>query len=323
MVSGRIEGNFVAPRLNILENVPVWNAVQDQTIDSLPLPVPNGWVLTTIARTNPSRPVVTPFEIIENIIQLPRQLTGLLRLLRDPRSRMTPQGVASEYLGVQFGWKPMIEDFRKILDYQSHVLKRAKMLSDLQKGAGLRRRIQLASDNKSSSAYEDVACQGTTFVRARCSVTVAKRVWATVRWKPTAPPPYHPSDPRYHAYLKRIVLGLTPEGLALGAWKVIPWTWLIGWFTNIGDYTLLYSNTVPASATNLCIMSESKLSLVPTGTSIYNHGLSATAKISGSYTRTRKTRGVGSAATPGVNMPFMDMYRQSILGALAIQKVRF
>jgi hypothetical protein len=295
---------------------------QGDVLDVSPPSIPLGWELTTVARSNPSRPVVYPFEIVESVVQLPKMLRGLYNLLSSPRSRLTPRGVSSEYLGLQFGWLPLIDDLRKICNAQSYVEKRAKELNQLYSGKGLRRRVRFSNDTR-VYARRGQTSDGTTVFTFPGSVTVTKEVWATIRWFPTSSLPFGgESDERYGAYLRRLVLGLTPEGMVLGAWKIIPWTWLIGWFTNVGDYLAVNSNTVPATYSQACLMRRVRQDYVggtPTATNVQWHNLSLTD----TQRIDQLTRVVGSGVlVPGFNMPFLDMFRLSILGSLAIQRIR-
>lgn len=285
--------------------------------------IPSGWELTTVARSNPSRPVVYPFEIVESIIQLPRMLKGLLNLLQHPKTRLSPKGVSSEYLGLQFGWLPLIDDFRKIVNCQSYILKRSRMINDLYSGKGLRRRVKFSETTATYAKRQVFAEAYPTAITFRGSQTRTTEVWATIRWYPTAKLPFYgDSDPRYHAFLRNLVLGLTPEGMAMGAWKIIPWTWLLGWFSNVGDYLAVNSNTVPASYGKACLMRRvtdtwTPASATAVGVEYFN------CHSDGTRVRTLGSRVVGTGIlTPGFNMPFLDMFRLSILGSLAIQRIR-
>jgi hypothetical protein len=159
-------------------------------------------------------------------------------------------------------------------------------------------------------------------VYVRGSWKTTKRSWATIRWKPSTLPPYNPDDHRWNDLSRKLLLGFTPEAIVKGLWDVIPWTWLLGWFTNIGKFALAQSNTIPATHSKGCFMSQTE-SIVQTGTVEYAPGVRGTLVASGQTTRTVKTRIVSSPLIlPGLNMPFVDMSRLSILGALNIQRLR-
>jgi hypothetical protein len=282
------------------------------------LPAPSGWLLDLVAGTNPSRPVIGIPIWAQNLAQLPKMLKSLGDLIRSPSNVLKPKGFAGEYLGVQFGWLPLIEDLQKLLDFQSYVLKRNKELAQLYSGKGLRRRLQFTDDTVSTKVSTQTATYMNAIVTTISSVDVKRRNWGTIHWYPTTPPQYHPDDHSWNSLANRLVLGATPEGLAKGLWDVIPWTWLIGWFTNLGKYTLAHSWTVPADHSGGCLMREAVGTWAP-GIATVSAG-SGQVSTHGQLTRTVKTRAVSSVVTVGVNMPYLDMFRLSILGALFTQR---
>ena len=147
-----------------------------------PLAAPNGWMLTAIARSNPSRPIVTPPELIQNLIELPRLLRDTWKVLRHPKTLFSPKGVANNFLMVKFGWKPMIEDILKLLDLQKEVIKRTSELNRLYSGQGLRRRLTFGKDTIVKGSYESSpSLSGSnTYVKLRITQTCNKKSWATV-----------------------------------------------------------------------------------------------------------------------------------------------
>lgn len=287
-----------------------------------PIVAPNGWELTAIARSNPSRPVVTPPEVIQNIYQLPRLLRDTWNFLKNPKTLMDPKGAANAHLGVRFGWLPMIKDLNDIVDMQSHILKRKLELASLYSGKGLRRRLNFGSETTNYVISDPFSIPGAsgsfTFLKDQ---TVKREAWATIRWKPTTIPEFHPQDMRYHDTVRNIVLGLTPEGMRLGAWKVIPWTWLIGWFTNVGSFLLVHSNTVPAESSEACFMSRSIVIVTPK-VAVGGTGITVDfTEPKGRYVRVHSTRIVGGAAVPGLNMPFLGISQLSVLASLGAQRM--
>lgn len=292
--------------------------------DNTLLTAPNGWVASIVARTNPSRASINSLELLQDLYDLPKMIFGLRKFLEHPKTRFSAKGAANSYLEVTFGWLPLIEDIRQIANLQSIIAKRGKELDQLYSGRGLRRRVQLGSDTKTVTTKLINSLSGTYVFNVNVSATAEKTSWATIRWHPTSPPPYHPGDGKRAHFLRNLALGWTPEGLVSGAWKVLPWTWLIGWFTNIGAFTLQHSNTVPATWSDACFMSQ-----VTTTTQVSGITKSSGTKPkefsvypSGTATLTTKSRSIGSGPTLGVNMPYLDMSKLSVLGALAIQRFR-
>jgi len=317
--TGRFDGTIqtARPQYTVLDgytysNVPI--ALSTFTVQS----APSGWLLDLVAGTNPSRPTLGIPMWAQNIAQLPKMVKKLGDLILSPGNALKPKGFAGEYLGVQFGWLPLIDDLKKLLDFQNHVLKRNKELAQLYSGKGLRRRLKFADDTTSSAVTGTIPGQVAVTVTATSSVEVKRRMWGTIHWYPTTPPLYHPDDHKWNNLTNRLVAGATPEGLAKGLWDVLPWTWLIGWFTNLGKYTLAHSWTVPANHSGGCLMREA-IGTWTAGDATVNAG---TGKVYhyGQLTRSLKTRAVSSTVSVGVNMPYLDMFRLSILGALFVQR---
>jgi len=297
-----------------------WPVAVSTTLDTTPLAAPSGWMLDLVAGTNPSRPVISPPMLAQDLIELPKMVYNLGKLLQTPGRVATPAGIASEYLGIKFGWLPLIDDINHLLNVQSYVLKRSKELNQLYSGRGLRRRLRFGESTANERRNTVLRYVGPNFTSIDYDVTVTKRSWGTIHWYPTSPPPYSPSDDEQHKFARRIVLGLTPEGIARGLWDVIPWTWLLGWFTNVGKYTLAYSNTVPARHGTGCFMSQVRRHYQP-GTVKYSGAYTERyVQGKGSLTLVRSTRQVSSATYAGANLPFLDGSRLSVLGALFAQR---
>lgn len=286
------------------------------------LPVKNGWLLDLIAGTNPSRPVFTPPQVLQDIITLPRLLMETGQLIRKPKKLMSAKEAANAHLAARFGWAPLIEDVGKLLKLQQTMIKRSKELKQLSSLGGLRRRLRFADTTATTRQVWRTALYGNGFIDIDVHTTVKKSQWGTIRWVPTAPPPYHPDDDSRNRYALKLIAGLTVEGMARGTWDVIPWTWLIGWFTNIGKYTLLHSNTVPATWAEACLMNRVMTTSFP---GIVNVKGSKYWFIepSGVYLHDIRTRITGGTVVlPGLNMPFMDMSRLSVLASLFVQRMR-
>lgn len=285
------------------------------------LPVDPGWMLNLVAGTNPSRPVVTPPTLLQDLVELPKMLREAGRFLTNPKAYVPPAGMANVFLGVKFGWAPLIDDIQKLLDVQSYVLKREKELHQLYSGRGLRRRLQFADSNSVEDKESPCASlPGGMVAYLRYSKHTNQRQWATIHWKPVVPGHYSPNDARLHSLARQVVLGLTIEGLAKGAWDVIPWTWLIGWFTNVGKYALANSNTVPAYHTGGCLMNYASYSIKPRDVRYVGAWGTQELVPSGDYTVTKRTRVASSSVVASASLPYLDGSRLSVLGALFVQR---
>jgi len=196
------------------------------------------------AQTNPSRPLV---DIPVFAIEL-RELPDLLFKKTDDIGR----DIARGRLTYEYGYRPLISDLLKLLDFQNQFEQRVKELDKLNK-SGLRRKrtvfkgsavrpsiITNAYFNRDGCVYDSTESQ-TTVVEWKCFG----------RWAPDIEPArllglaYDRSDTRAKA-----IAGLT--GISNGVidastiWELLPYSWLADWCTNAGDYLAAHRNIVGA-----------------------------------------------------------------------------
>jgi hypothetical protein len=300
---------------------PDYNTIFGSPIDASADSISSQDFDTLKARTNPSRPVVTPLTLIQDLVDIPRQLKDVGRLLKKGTKGLNLKEISNQNLGIQFGWLPLIDDAKNLLDLQLHIAKRSMEIDRLYQKSGLKRRIQL-SENSIEATQTNLtlvgdSASGSVFADAiRHQVTTK---WGTVRWVPTAlPPGVTESDIRSIRSVRRIVSGLTPDGLLKGAWDVIPWTWLTDWFVDVGSYMGAHSNFVPATASHCCVMRK-------TETATYIKPLPSTSAWVSfepcSCYVTTKERNVVSAPF-AVSIPFVGIRRLSILSSLFVQRFK-
>jgi hypothetical protein len=261
-----------------------------------------------LARTNPSRADIQTLVFVAELRDAPQ----LVKLAGDT---ILKRG-AGAYLSWEFGWAPLIDDIKKMLDFRSRVDKRVRELHQLYGKGGLRRRMTLDRATAESSSTITVESNLSGFIKARKAHFTNVRRWGTVRYLPTSLPPKDESD--YHKLAARLVYGLTPSMSSL--WNALPWTWLSDWFIGIGDYIDATDNTVPTLRESCCIMTEYTSSVrfdpvTPLPFSEWSYGPST-------FTCVTKVRNPGQGASVTVNVPFLSAHQLSILGALFINKHR-
>jgi hypothetical protein len=271
------------------------------------------------ARTNPSRPDYVPLTLLQDLIDIPKQLKDVGRLIRSPRRILSPKEQGSQYLGYQFGWRPLVEDVKNLLDLQSHIHQRVGELNRLKSDSGLKRTLHLgrwASEYERRNLFVESGSGFFSFAVNHYVHTDVER-WGTIRWKPSSIPGHNPKDADTIAQAKRIVSGLSLEALQKGAWDLLPWSWIVDWFGNIGNYCLINSNTVPAFVSSACIMTKTSSTnwYVPVISSFPTTGGGGKAYY------TTKRRYVG-APSLDVHLPFIGKDRLAILGALFVQRFK-
>lgn len=268
-----------------------------------------------VSRTNPSRPVVSPLGWAQNLKDLPGMLKDVGKLIRSPKRLLSPKEIANQHLGALFGWLPLFDDVKKLIEFGSYVNKRSDEIRRLYSASGLKRRISLGNDNKHEQ-HTYPTLSGGPSVDVDTAITTNETLWATVRWKPDMVPGFHsPSDSERLALARRVASGMTVEGAIQGAWDLIPWSWMVDWFANVGDYITMSSNTIPASPVSVCVMRKKE-------TTVTFKPLSKPVWLQGGGGRTlyvTKNRYVGGAALEA-SLPYLDGRRLSVLGSLFVQR---
>lgn len=270
---------------------------------------------TLVARSNPSRPTVQlPVTILElrELPDLIRHIGRHLTITGLPKGRWG-RNLAESNLAWQFGWAPLFKDLRKLNQFQDHVNQRVKEINKLHSGTGLRRRLTL-SDGVSKSSDNSVTVHSTNCtIRCKMESTTSWKRWGTVRWTPDAPIPT--TEGAVEAQALKAILGLSLDygNIASSTWEAIPWSWLIDWFANVGEYLQTHNNSVPASPSGISIcetVNTTKTFTRTTGDSWVRGG-------GATLSRVTKTRRLGSA-TLAASLPFLDNRQVSILGSLAV-----
>jgi hypothetical protein len=272
-----------------------------------------------IARTNPSRPDILPLTLIQDLVEIPKMLKGVGKLLKTPRRYLNAKEGANQYLSAKFGWLPLVKDIHDVLDAQKYILRRKAELDRLYNtSSGLKRRLKLGSwHGEQTQGFISVNSDLLLDIGVKRSRYTSVERWGTIRWKPDVTPGYHPTDEELNQLARRVALGMTTEGTMAGLWDVIPWTWMINWFTNVRTFALQYSNSVPSTHQNGNVMTRTyttEINIVTSITPGYSGG-------GGTRISERKERYTGSG-TLSAHLPFLSADRLATLGALFVQRFK-
>lgn len=115
---------------------------------------------------------------------------------------------------------------------------------------------------------------------------------------------------------RRAVLGLTIDASTL--WNAMPWSWLIDWYSNMGDFFEANRNIVPVQPGNVTIMSQTSTISNVTPASSYPFLTGGTMNLE----YISKDRDVFSGATLNAGLTMLDARQTSILAALGITRLR-
>jgi hypothetical protein len=273
------------------------------------------------ARSNPNRPDYVVGTLLQDLWSLPSLLKSIGDGLRNGRSPIGLHGVANNALAAKFGWLPLMDDITKLLQVKQKIAQRNLELKNLFEKGGTRKRLPLGTNTTvyDTSAYPEsgyplnmVATQNDT---AKC------RQWAVQYWKNQSSFPFgSPSDIERLKLAQKLVFGISASGAFASSWDLIPWTWLLGWVTDLRSYVLAHGNTVPVTpGSNAFLMTECTFTRSFNRVNLFN------SKLSGGdgdvrYRQYKRTSSAGGL--PTAYLPHIDAGRLSTLALLAVQRLR-
>lgn len=281
-------------------------------------------------RFKPGRPLVDVGQFIGELRQLPSLPLSIGKHLRTALTgkarTKSYMNMGSEYLNIQFGWVPFVSDIIGMLKFQEQVGAR---LSQLRRDNGkpVRRRGTVSTEESQTSSttsgylyptltsdFYSTFPPGTRTVITRTSTKVTF-AGAFRYWIPDI------DSPESQERLVRRLLGLrlTPGLL----WELTPWSWLIDWFSSIGD---VLDNVSGNAATNLTAPYAYVMATRTNETSVTE---SAKFKQVGTLTvtshlkRQTKQRQAASPFGFGLTSTDLSVKQKLILGALGISRSGF
>lgn len=279
------------------------------------------WLANFLARESLTKPVVDVPLFLWELREFPRLLRHLGDTLSAGTSYLSSRGgrLGSEFgtpsdhwLAFHFGWKPLISDVMSLLNFSTEVEKRLAKLRSARSREHVYR-LLYTDETRHHVGYATFETVGIELFDRR---TV--KVWGTGKWETTdhaaeiaallgeGPTKFVPKAMRmYSDYL----------GLRINAstfWNALPWSWLIDYFTNIGD-VLESRRHMPAQMKDVSIMisdhvvESSKVISNPNKLKFIPHKTYRVSKTRRAY--------LEPSATPRFR-PILDWNQTSMLAAL-------
>lgn len=255
-----------------------------------------------------------------------KSVGGSGRAIRD---LIRPSGAGSSHLNIQYGWLPFISDMRRMAEAY---VRMDKAISELRRhnGKWLRRRrtVKHVVENEvlvntnvtavapvlNSYFYSTTGGQviGTNHVEAN----KLQHDWFVGKFRYWIP---DIDTPAWSRKARRTLYGLSISPSLL--YEITPWSWLIDWFTNLGD---IISNLDNELAENLAaqyayVMSHNSYSIDQVSTMLTDDGL-ITVKASHGYES--KARMPACPFGFGLTEDLLSIRQWSILGALGLSRLR-
>lgn len=198
------------------------------------LPYKDGaaWGAEAFRKMKPTKPSMSGLNSLYELREFPATILGLKKRVKSMKD-------AGDYhLNLQFGWLPLISDVKKLINDQQKIQKRLDWLLR-NNGRPVRIKKEIAdfsyNGTEDGEAWGIVIPNGFNLVKStpryRRNVDVIDKIWASAQWRFFLPE--GPKNPEYkHKLLMRLYGNqITPSVL----YNAIPWSWLVDWFSNVGD----------------------------------------------------------------------------------------
>lgn len=273
------------------------------------------WKTKALANMDPGKPVVDLPLFLFEFKDFPRMLRDLGRI---KSGAVKPKDVPDQVLAYNFGWAPLVSDLMNLLGLQKATSDRMRYLQNLAKKKPVRRRLTPKGGSETSVTTLSDLTDSDYFIgpcfKATRTLVHSVNVWYAANAELVDPLPNDPNDLRFMSF--RQVTGLTvqPERL----WNFVPWTWLIDYFVNVGDYMSAWGGNTRLRCSNLCVMANPKAEVT------YGPYWTRGSSLSGRLLQTTegKLRQVYIDPTPQLSFtPFLNKTQLTNLGALITSKV--
>lgn len=200
------------------------------------------------ARTNPGRPSVSVPIFLAELRDFPGMLWE-----RGLRKASKPRNSVAEN---NFGWESLFRDVGQMFKYTELINNRVKELKGLQSKSGLKRKREIwsAKSSETSAPISIWSLEG-TWAEAYVVSSRKSRLWVSCRWRPTVTRLPRSADEML-SEARRLVFGwrFNPADV----WNLLPWSWFVDYFFNVGDYLEATSNSTDWYLESICVMQHDR-----------------------------------------------------------------
>jgi hypothetical protein len=286
----------------------------------------SSWGPMAYKRMKPTKPLFDLALSIGEIKDLPKMLFRLKEMFDINNLKQ----LGNYHLALQFGWMSLLRETKATVEFQQKISERLKWLLR-HNGKPVRRKVILAESStepviSSGSAYGALnPVLSTQFYRKvpeyQLKTWDETKIWASARFRYHLPP--GPRDVEWTKKMMYKLYGARPSPATV--YNLIPWSWLIDYFSNLGD---IIDNLDVGVADRLAadyfyLMSETSRNRRQEAIGYFwDPALNPiTVSTTSSAKRFRKTRLKGDPFGFGSNPNDLSAMQLSILGALGLSRL--
>jgi hypothetical protein len=278
----------------------------------------NALAQMAVANMNPNRPDADIGVSIAELRELPgllRDGTDILAHLPGPRRHSAKANIIA-----QFGIRPIISDLVKLFDFVNVVDRREKYLCELSSGfKRIKRKITEESWDAvapDQPAWPAVADNLTTTNKCRISCHATRTYWYTARAKLICPL----TERDIKSLSAAIAYGVNTI-TAKQLWELVPWSWLIDWFSTTGDILAAFRGGLKWKWEGLNIMHSTTYYMTMFFPNI-RLGFTPSPMNPNSKAVVKYRRQPSLSIYPEWRIPYLGFAQVSILLSLAILRVK-
>lgn len=270
-----------------------------------------------IASANPNKPIVDLPLFLFELRELPRLIKDVSRYFDNGGALVAfrdPGGAAITY---QFGIAPLLSDLYSLSFLVRSIQERVKQLKE----AGKSKRIEgaLGTFSYDHGSLNRSFNYSNSYVYYKYNFQQVDRAWYVARYElePTLLPDLDDGG------LSKFQWALGLKGVSYQTlWNMIPWSWLIDYFSTVGSFLAARRGGIPFKCTDMTIMCEQKVTsqIIPR----FSQGFLGSPSISdGSFERVFFRRRVKPLPSPKIVFTdsFLTGGQRGILSALALSRV--
>lgn len=237
----------------------------------------------------------------------------------------TPEIIASGHLTWRWAIAPFIRDMRALLDLQYLTSRRVAELQKLFTGRVIRRRVPLGKNVQRTSQVNQILHSEGLVIKGTRNVNYTETVWGTVKYRAKSKLNvailHKEGELRRRAY--QLVTGITTHEALATAWELMPWSWLVDWFLQIGTVIRATNNSLDLVHSDCCLMRHTTSeTTIAVDLAASEKWATPNREYLESYDRKERFIVVPALAFAPTYLPIFTRKAELILGSLLISRVR-